>query len=120
MEDGRPWRAGVSDETNRQVSAGRHVRGREVAVSGHDAPASPVGRVNCTVRPGPHVGGGPQPATVGLDDRAADHQPQDHAFWLGRVEGGKDPIQVLRVKPDAGVLDGDVDSNDVELGLLLV
>ena len=52
---------------------------------------------------------GPQPAAVRFDDRAADRQPHAHAGRLGREEGIEQPVQVVRVDANAGVVDGQSD-----------
>jgi hypothetical protein len=39
-----------------------------------------------------------------LDDRAADPQPHDHPFWLGRIKGLEQPPHIVLVNTDARVL----------------
>src|SRR5574337_48850 len=49
-------------------------------------------------------------AAVGLDDRAADRQPDADAVALGREERVEDPIEHRRVEPGSGVGHLDLDA----------
>ena len=49
----------------------------------------------------------PETATVSLDDRTADRQPDAHAAALGRVERIEQPIHCLGLETDACVLHAD-------------
>src|ERR1700759_4015339 len=48
-----------------------------------------------------------QPATVRLDDRAADRQAQSNAVGLGGVERFEYPLSFLGSNPASGILDAD-------------
>src|SRR4029453_3249671 len=48
----------------------------------------------------------PEPATVILNNRAADLQPHTHSPRLGGVESIENLFEVLSIEPNAGVLHG--------------
>src|SRR5690606_29933868 len=54
-------------------------------------------------RPALRAVGGPEPASVGLDDGAADGEPQAHPLTLGRVEGFEYATHGIRAHAPAGV-----------------
>ena len=41
---------------------------------------------------------------MSLDDRAADRQPDTHTAAFGGVEGFEQPLEILRIDTDAGIL----------------
>ena len=51
--------------------------------------------------------GGPQPPTVGLDNRAADRQSHAHSFRFCRKESGEEMIETVRIEPRARISHGD-------------
>src|SRR6202140_5126605 len=46
---------------------------------------------------------GPQPATVGFDDRTADREPHTHAAGFGGEEGVEQPVRIFCGDPDAAI-----------------
>src|SRR6202022_2625069 len=46
---------------------------------------------------------GPQPATVGFNDRTADRQPHAHAAGFGGEEGAEQPVHILGGDSDAAI-----------------
>ena len=41
---------------------------------------------------------------MSLDDRAADRQPNTHTAAFGGIEGFEQPLEILRIDTDAGIL----------------
>jgi hypothetical protein len=46
---------------------------------------------------------GPQPATVGFNDRTADRESHAHAAGFGGEEGVEQPVRILGGNPDAAI-----------------
>src|ERR1700687_2284325 len=46
---------------------------------------------------------GPQPAAMGLHDRAADRKSHTHAAGFGGEEGDEQPVHILGGDPDAAI-----------------
>ena len=44
------------------------------------------------------IGRRPEPAAVGLNDRAADRQSHAHALRLGRIKGLEETLKTLRIQ----------------------
>src|SRR5262244_4020743 len=53
------------------------------------------------------IGCRPEPAAVGLNDRAADRQSHAHVLRLGRIKGLEETLKALRIQSRPRILDHD-------------